>query len=216
MTRVHILLASLVAVLLVVLFWLLLWSPQQDELEATRADIQAERDEQERLSAELERLRSVRDEAPEVEAGLAAASAVVPSDAALPSALRQLQAAADEAGVTLRAVTPSRPTQLDAAEEGVSSIDVAVQLDGSYFQLVDFLRRVEDPSITPRAIAWGDVSLSRGGEYPTLAATASGQMYVQLPGPPEEEPIDADPESDDEDDGDGDDDADVDVDVEAD
>ena len=212
MTRVQTLLSALAAVLLVVLFWLLLWSPQQDELETVRADIERSQDEQRQLAAERDQLRNVRDEAPEVEAELAAAAAVLPSDPALPAALRQLQLAADEAGVVLESVSPSRPTQVDEADPGVSSIDVGLQLSGGYFQLVDFLRRIEDPEISPRGLIWGELALSRG-DYPTLSASLSGSMFTRLPSIPTEEPEEAPPADEDVDE---DDDADVDVDVEVD
>ena len=200
MTRVQIVLAALGAVLVVVLFWLLLWSPQQDELEQVRADIETAQDRQRVLAAEREQLRAVRDEAPEVEAELAAAAAVVPTDPALPSALRQLQQAADEAGLVLQAVSPSRPSQVDGAPEGVSAIDVSVQITGSYFQVVDFLRRIEDPSITPRGLVWNDLSVARQ-EYPDLTVGASGRMYTRLPTAPPDEP-EEEPDQEDEDDAD--------------
>ena len=214
MKPVQIALSALAAILVVVLFWLLLWSPQQDELETVRDDIDAARDRQEVLAAERDQLRAVRDEAPEVEAELAAASALVPSDPALPSALRQLQQAADEAGALLRAVSPGRPSQVEDADEGVSEIGVSVELEGSYFQIVDFLRRVEDPTITPRGLAWTELTVSRD-EYPTLTGSLSGVMYTRLPVVPGAEPED-EPEDDPDAADDDDDDADVTVEVEED
>jgi Tfp pilus assembly protein PilO len=207
MTRVQILLSVLGAILLIVLFWLLLWSPKQDDLELVRQDIETAQADQQRLTTERDQLRAVRDEAPEVEAHLAAARAVLPTDPGLPAALRQLQIAADEANAVLESVSPSRPEQVDEAPEGLSRINVSVQLSGGYFQLVDFLRRVEDAEITPRGLAWNDLSLTRD-EYPTLSATLSGAMYAQLPAPPPEVPEDDVPADTDEDE-----DADVDVDV---
>lgn len=206
MTRVQIILAALGAVLLVVLFWLLLWSPQQEELESVRGQIEDAQAQQSQLAAERDALRAVREEAPGVEAELAAASAVVPPDPALPSALRQLQSAADEAGVVLQTVSPARPSQVDGADQGVSRINVSAQVSGTYFQLVDFLRRIEDPEITPRGIVWNSVNLARA-EYPTVTATLNGSMFTRLPGPPPEPEEDEDVD---------DDDADVEVEIEED
>lgn len=207
MTRVQIILSVLAAVLVVVLFWLLLWSPQQEELDGLRADIEDTQDQQRTLAAERDALRNVRDEAPGIEAELAAATSIVPSDPALPAALRQLQQAADEAQLVLQAVSPSRPTQVEGADEGVSAIDVNVQVIGTYFQVVDFLRRIEDPSISPRGLIWGNLTLAPE-ELPNLNASISGTMFAHLPAPPADEP------EDDEDAADEDDDADVTVEVE--
>ena len=219
MTRLHIALVALGAILLVVVFWLLLWSPQQDELQQVRDDTEAARDQQQALVADRDRLRAVREEAPEVEAELAAASAVVPSEPALPSALRQLQQAADDSGALLQAVSPSRPSQIEEADLGVSSIELNIQVEGGYFQLVDFLRRIEDPALTPRGIVWTNLTLAREDEYPSLTASISGAMFTRLPGPPTDEPedledeVDEDDEGDDENDVDDDDADDADADV---
>jgi Tfp pilus assembly protein PilO len=196
MTRVQMLLTGLAALLLVVLFWLLLWSPQQDELAEIQDDIQAAQDRQRLLAGERDALRAVRDEAPTAAAELAAASAVMPEDQALPSSLRQFQQAADEAGVTLRTISPSRPQQVDDAPAGVSRIGVSFDMAGSYFQIVDFLRRVEDPSITPRAMIVSQFALNRA-EYPELNVTLGGAIYTRLPQPPPDEPEESENDEDD-------------------
>jgi Tfp pilus assembly protein PilO len=195
MKRQTLLLSILAAVLTVALFWLLLFQPKRAELADLEVDIAAEIDQQRLLEADLVRLRQVRETAPEVESQLAAAEAIVPRDAALPSALRQLQIAADEAGVVLQSVTTSRPIQLEGATPGLSRINVNVQLLGSYFQVVDFLRRTEDPAITPRGLLWNDSSLSKQ-EYPQLVASLGGTVYALLPSAPPAAPAEEiDPEA---------------------
>jgi Tfp pilus assembly protein PilO len=196
MKRQMILLVALGAVALVAAFWMLLWQPQRAELATVEESIAAEETAQVELQEELERLRTVREEAPTVVAELATAESVLPFDAALPSALRQLQAAADEAQLTLVAVAPARPAQIEGAEPGVASIAMNVQLQGSYFQVVDFLRRTEDPSISPRAMLWSNVAVTKD-EYPTLTVALTGAIYAQLPAapPPVDEAAAQDPEA---------------------
>jgi Tfp pilus assembly protein PilO len=196
MKRQTLLLSILAAILTVALFWILLFQPKRAELADLEIDIAAEIDQQRLLEADLVRLRQIRETAPEVESQLAAAEAIVPRDAALPSALRQLQIAADEAGVVLQSVTTSRPTQVEGATPGLSRINVNVQLLGSYFQVVDFLRRTEDPAITPRGLLWNDSSLGKQ-EYPQLVASLGGTVYALLPSAPPAVPaeeLDADAE----------------------
>jgi Tfp pilus assembly protein PilO len=187
MKRSQIILGALAAVLLVAVFWVTVYSPKQEQIDDLEVAIAAEELEQERLEAEIARLRTVRDQAPEVEAELAAAEAIVPRDGALPAALRQLQVAADDSGALLQAVTTSRPTQIEGAPAGLSRIDTSVQLVGGYFQVVDFLRRIEDPEITPRGLTWSNVTISRE-EYPQLNVSLAGFLYASLPAPPVEEP----------------------------
>jgi Tfp pilus assembly protein PilO len=187
MSRIQILLSAVVAILLVAVFYVLLFQPAREEQAALLEQIAAEQTQQTQLNAEIGRLRSVRERAPEVEAELAAAEAIVPRDAALPSALRQLQLAADEAGIVLQSVTTSRPAPIEGAPEGLQAIAVNVQLVGGYFQAVDFLRRVEDPQITPRGLDWDSATVAVESEYPSLAFVLTGSLYavIDSPAPPE-------------------------------
>ncbi|MFP4636415.1 MAG: type II secretion system protein GspM [Nitriliruptoraceae bacterium] len=209
MNRLQIVLSSLVAVLIVVAFYFLVMQPQLDELAEVDEQIEAQQQEQVNLQSDIDRLRSVREDAPEVEAEVAAAEAIVPTDPSLPSALRQLQTAADDAGVVLGSVTTERPVDLEVGPDGLSAINVNLQLSGSYFQLVDFLRRVEDPTITPRGAVFSDVNLGVE-EYPDLNVSLSGQVFALIEtSPPPEAEDDAEAEDDGE--GEGSDDSDLDL-----
>jgi Tfp pilus assembly protein PilO len=183
MKRQMILLVALGALALVAAFWMLLWQPQRAELAEVEEAIAAEEATQAQLQGELDRLRSVREQAPAVVAELAAAESVIPLDAALPSALRQLQTAADESQLTLVAVAPARPAAIEGAAPGMASIALNVQVQGSYFQVVDFLRRTEDASISPRAMLWNNVAITKD-DYPTLTVALTGSLYALLPAAP--------------------------------
>lgn len=179
MTRQAKLLAVLGTALVVVLFWLLLWKPQSDELTQVRDAIAATQDQQAAAQQTIQRLKDVRARAPEIEADLVAAESIVPTSASLPATLRQFQLAADDAGASLVSVTPGRPTAVVGDTRGLAELSLAVQVEGSYFQIVDVLRRLEDPSITARGIVWDlmDVAVE---EYPTLTLTLSGRMFAVL------------------------------------
>ena len=196
MKRSQILLASLAAILLIAVFYVLLFQPARDEVALLELQIADELQAQAGLSQEIARLRTVREQAPEVEAELATAEAIIPRDASLPAALRQLQLAADESGVVLQAVSTTRPAVVTDAPEGLSRIAAEVQLVGGYFQVVDFLRRVEDPAISARGLAWDNATLARGEEYPELNVALSGSLYalIAVPPPPEVEtpPVEGD------------------------
>ena len=189
MNRMAWVVAALGAVALIALFFVLVFQPAREELAEVEDQIALEQAEQARLQGEIERLRSVRESAPGVEADLAAADAIVPRDPALPALVRQLQSAADESGVTLTSVATSRPVELETPPvEGLSSIAVNTQVEGGYFQIVDFLRRIEQPSITPRGLAWVNATVTRDdASYPDLNVSLAGQAYavIAVPLPPE-------------------------------
>jgi type IV pilus assembly protein PilO len=183
MKRSQVVLSALAAVLVVALFAVLVYQPKQEEIDELEAAVAAEEQRHGELEQEIARLRTVRDEAPEVEAELAAAEAIVPRDTALPTALRQFQLAADDAGLVLTSVTTGRPSPVEGAPESLHGIDVSLQLSGGYFQLVDFLRRVEDPAITPRGTVWTNAAVAKE-EYPTLTVALSGKMFASVDTPP--------------------------------
>jgi Tfp pilus assembly protein PilO len=189
MKRSQILLSVLGAILIVALFYVLLMQPAREEVVALETQIAEEVVAQAGLTQEIARLRSVRDQAPEVEAELVTGEAIVPRDVSLPSALRQLQLSADDSGVVLQAVTTSRPIFVEDGPEGLAQIASTVQLVGGYFQIVDFLRRIEDPAITPRGVEWTGATLARGEEYPELNVVLDGALYavIAVPPPPEVE-----------------------------
>jgi hypothetical protein len=196
MNRRTTLLAVVGAVLLVALSWVLLYQPKNQEV----AEIQAETVAAEAQAAELEtrvaELQLVRETAPEAEAQLVAALTVVPQDRALPSALRQLQLAAEDSGVTLTAMAPGRPepVTIEGAAEGLMRLNLVVDIEGEYFQMVDFLRRMEDPRISPRGLLWnGGLVDSDYDDYPLLTASLQGDLFAIMPvAPPETEtpPVD--------------------------
>lgn len=183
MSRAARLLVALGALVVVVAWYLLVWSPRVESLEAVEADIDATLAQQSQTQVRIGELQLTREQAPDLQAELAAAAAVIPDETALPGALRQLQQAADDSGVRLVSVTPGRPTEEASAVPGLYAMTLSLQLEGGYFQIVDTLRRLEDPTISPRGMVWDNLSLSVT-EHPMLTVTASGRMFATLAAPP--------------------------------
>lgn len=185
MTRQTALLAGLGAVLVIALWWLFLFSPGQDELASVEDDIAAAESEQLSLQRRVVELEAVRARAPETEAAIARVQSVLPDSPELPAALRQIQAAADDAGVTLVGVATARPELVDEPI-GLHAASLNLTAEASYFQLVDFLRRLENPEITARGITFTNLSVT-SGDYPQLSVSLSGAMYAVLDPPPSPE-----------------------------
>lgn len=192
MTRAATLLAVLAAVALLVVSFLFLIKPKMDEVVELEAQAEDIRTQQQTTQSQITALEQVRATSPNIESELAAVGAIVPDSPALPATLRQLQMAADESGVTLISVAPGAPSAAGVAEvPELSVISLSLSLEGGYFQIVDFLRRLEDPVITARGMMVVDLAVAPA-EYPTLAVTMSAQMFSMLDQPvgsaPEPEP----------------------------
>lgn len=175
MTRQNTALAAVAAALIVVAWFFLLFSPKNDEVSVLHDEREQALTQQQTVQTRIAALEGIRSAAPEIEAGLAAARTLVPAQVALPTALRQLQHAADEAGLTLDSITPDRAGEVPGVE-GVSQFGVTMTLQGSYFQLVDFTRRLEDPTLLGRAVLVEDVNVAIA-EHPTLDATVRVRMF---------------------------------------
>ena len=210
MNRSILALLALAAVAIVALSFMFLIKPKMDDAAELRAEAEDIRAQQSQVRSQIAALEEVRSTSPDLEAELAAVSAIVPETPALPAALRQLQVAADDSGVTLVSVAPGEPASVGVEGlPGLSSISVNLQLTGGYFQVVDFLRRIENPVITARGILVQNVSVTPE-EYPTLSVTVTGTMFSILEQPAEDqaEPAPTETET-----PEGDTDVDVDVDV---
>jgi Tfp pilus assembly protein PilO len=179
MSRQTTLLAVLGAILLVVAFYFLAWAPKSDEIEELEAQIDTVLAQQTQTRSRIVALEEVRARAPEIEADLGAVEALVPTEVAYASVVRQLQLAADDSGVTLITIQPGRPS---ATGDGLATISLNLSLRGSYFQVVDLLRRIEDPAITARGILFDSAALAVD-EYPELSVSLSGRMFALLDAP---------------------------------
>lgn len=206
MSRQATLLSVLGVILVIALWWVFLYSPGQEDLQRLEDDIAVAEDERVELQTRINQLEQIRSSAPETEALIAQLGSIVPTDPALAGALRQIEAAAEDAGVEVQQLSTSRPALVseEDADTGLHEISVSMSLQGSYFQFVDFLRRLEDPSITSRGLVFTSLSLS-AAEYPSLTASISGTMFAVLDPVPEVDPDEADPAQDEAtaDDGDG-------------
>jgi hypothetical protein len=189
MSRTTTILAALGVVAVLAAWYLLLWTPRVEALETVQADIVSAQQSQATAQARISQLQQVREQAPQLQAELAAAAALLPQETALPGALRQLQQATDDSGATLVSVSPARPVPVEAVPgaaptaSDLYAVGLSLEIQGSYFQIVDTLRRLEDPTISPRGFVWESVALTVD-EYPNLTVAVNGRMFAVLQAPP--------------------------------
>jgi Tfp pilus assembly protein PilO len=205
--RIAIAAVAAAAVLLTVAFWFLLYNPLRQEQADLRDEIAALETRQVQLRNEITQLEEIEANELEIRAALARLEDYIPTGTAQPTAIRQLQVSADAAGVQITSVTFGSPeVVLDAPATGddgtaLAAIPMTVVVEGGYFQKVDFFRRLEVD--VPRAILVQSISMGPGGPgFPTLATTASGQLFAVVPVGNGEPAPDPDVEIDDEDDED--------------
>ena len=191
MSRIGWVLIALLSVLLIVGWFFLIYQPTSEDIEDVRAETDRVQTETTQQLARAAQLREIRQAAPESEAALSAGQLLIPEAASIPALFRQMQQVADESGVRLTSISPSAPSVQEIGNTEVAVISLSMALEGSYFQIVDLARRIEDPQIVSRALLWTSASLSPS-EFPTLSVTLSGDVYARgteaLPTLEEEEP----------------------------
>lgn len=174
------------AVLLVVAFFFVAYQPRSDEQAEFEAQTAALADQQEQLARQIAELRAVAANQVEIRAALGRLEELIPTGFSQPAAIRQFQVTADASGVALERVTFDPPAVVEGAPASADSstvlaeIPVTMTLEGGYFQMVDFFRRLEVD--VPRAALVDNVSVAEGElEFPSLATTWSGLLFAVLP-----------------------------------
>ncbi|HVM18787.1 MAG TPA: type II secretion system protein GspM [Egibacteraceae bacterium] len=178
----------LVAVIVTVAFWFFLWRPAADEQALIEAETATLQQQANSLEAQIASLRDIEARQVEINAARARLVEFIPEGPAQPSAIRQFQRAADAAGADIASVTFGPPTvpqpadgatPADTGVEGTTLADIAVTMsvEGGYFQVVDFFRRLEVE--VPRAVLVESVAIgaSEAG-FPRLSAEWSGRLFA--------------------------------------
>jgi Tfp pilus assembly protein PilO len=142
MNRRAVVFGALAVVAVVALWWVFVFSPMGDTLDDERDELeQAERQGQ-TLTAELNQLQDLEERSPEIEAQLGRLSAAIPESPNQADFISGLNAIADESGITWQSVTMQEPTEATAAAPPTTPVQI--QIEGGYFQVLDYLNRLED------------------------------------------------------------------------
>lgn len=189
-----VLIGVLVAVVLTAAFWFLLYQPareRQAALEAETAQLESQASE---LEGRLQALRAIREQEVEIRAALARLDELIPSGPAQPATIRQFQLAADAAGVTIQTITFDEPAPVEGATTADATtqllrIPVTMVVNGGYFQMVDFFRRIEVD--VPRAVRISTVALAEAADpgFPVLTTTWNGDLFAVAPVTAETPPV---------------------------
>lgn len=156
---------------------------QETALQAQTADLTTQRAQ---LQAQLAQLQMIRDDELAIRADLNRLEGLIPEgDPAQPSFVRQVQIAADQAGVTIQSLVFGEPVAVtDAAPtpDGLvlTAIPLTAVVEGGYFQAVDLFRRLEVE--VPRGVVIDTVGMLEAEDgFPTLAVSVTARIFAELP-----------------------------------
>jgi Tfp pilus assembly protein PilO len=191
--------------------WFLVVSPKRSDAAALRSQTADKQRSNDMLVQQIAALKAQAKDRPMVQAKLAAVAAKIPNNGALPTLIRSLNAAAADTGVELVSMAPTAPSALAAAPTGATTatvpaagasapsaaagaavgtleqIGVTLNVVGSYFQVAEYLDRLENLTrafrVTTLAVVPGVNPVKDPASQPSLdtgkvlSATISGQVF---------------------------------------
>ena len=165
--------AAVVAMLLA--WWFLLWGPRNRSYNTASQAAQQAEAQVTQLQAQYNRLLSIRQKIPQLQAELAKLQTAVPDKPQLDQIILNINDAAVESGVQLLAITPAPPVAATGSGSAATStvappaIRVSLSLKGDYNQVLDFINRLY---ALPRLLVIDTLGLSSSGTGPSGTPTA--------------------------------------------
>jgi Tfp pilus assembly protein PilO len=187
--------AVIVGVLLgivVVLIWnLLIFAPKGRDLSQAKKDTQIEEQKEPQLRSQLAALEEISKNGPEIAAQLDRLGAAVPTSPDLDGFILSANQIAVQSGIDWLSVSPGVVT---VGPAGPSVIPLTISITGGFFQVLDYLNRLEDmgrlvivDGLTASAGAsggTGGVAAAPTSSAPTLAITLTARMFTMAPPAP--------------------------------
>jgi Tfp pilus assembly protein PilO len=174
---------TVAAVLVALVWYLLLWSPRSAAYNKAHSEVTESEAAIQSLQAQIQQLQA------QAKGGSGASNArqtveaaAIPPEANLAQLIDQINTAANSSGVTFISITPSQPAAPTASSGGASVINVGINTSGGYYQIVDFINRLDS---LPRLMVVNGVTMAAGsgtgGSGPSgsqLAVTLSTEVFT--------------------------------------
>ncbi len=179
------------ALAVVLLWYFALYKPKGDDLKKANANLTQAEQEHQSLQATLTRLRALAQTRPQQEATLRRLSAAVPETPELAAFILAANQIASQSGIDWLSVAPTPPAANTTG--GPSVVALSVQIQGGFFQVLDYLNRLEKlerivvidtinvaaSEPTSGSSTPGTSSSASSTGPPTLAATLSARMFTR-------------------------------------
>ncbi len=167
MNRRILLLGVVGALAVVALWWVVIFSPKSSDLHDARNTLSSARTSGETLQAQLTQLKGLAARSTQTEAELGKLSAAIPKTPNQASFITGLNDIADASGITWQSVTMQPPAA--SAGGAPETIVVQIQIQGGFFQALDYMNRLED---LDRLVVVDGVNVAN--KAGTVAKSASG------------------------------------------
>jgi Tfp pilus assembly protein PilO len=185
--RSRVVAVGLLLFVVVLLIWnMFVFGPKSRSLSHAKKDTQAAQAIETTLRAALARLQNISHNGPEIAAELDKLSAAVPDSPDLDGFILSANQIAVKSGIDWLSVAPG---VVQAGTTGPSVIPLTVQIKGGFFQVLDYLNRLEAMG---RLVVVDSITLSGGGGTtggvaatgpPTLSVNLAARMFTRAAPP---------------------------------
>lgn len=165
------------ALALVLLWWFLWYSPAQETVDDTQNEVSALQSTQQSLDAQLAALKVDEKRLPELAQTQDLLAKLIPNQPGLETFISKANTAAQEAGVDWVSITPTPPV---ASGSGPSTIALAIQVQGRFAAIIDYMNRLSDYNAFERLVIIDGVNLASGGTDPNGATGGPPTLTVGL------------------------------------
>jgi Tfp pilus assembly protein PilO len=169
---------ALGAIALLAIGWFLFIGPQNsrtNDLNNQAAEAQGRLP---ALQSKLVELRRQNEDLPSYRQQMLLARAALPTTAGLTDFLRQVQAAGDDAGVSVSGVAISSPTKANAAGAAVQAYPINLTVEGGFENVRAFINQIQ--RVQPRAVLISTTSLTADPTTRSLVGKVSLTLAVQV------------------------------------
>lgn len=157
---------------MIAIWYVMLFSPQGSALSAANGRLDAARERQTELRAQLRALQTAKTAPSAIQAQINTLKQAVPSTPDLAGFIDATNSAATASGVDFLSLAPSQPSVGKAA---VTELKLSLAVKGSYFQVVDFINRLNG---MPRLVVVDGLNLT-GDKTGALSAQINARMFMQ-------------------------------------
>jgi len=179
--RVVIIIGAVVALVLVVGWALLLYKPESDKLGEVQRQVEAEKSQETSLQAQLVKLKDLKEQEPEIDAQLSRVKSLIPDGPDLSTYIREANRIAADSGIDWLKISAGEPQ----ASSGITTVTLDLEITGKYFNVVDYLTRVQELS---RAVRFDSLQMASasGEDVPSggVSVKLSGRMFSSGGGAP--------------------------------
>jgi len=180
MTRGRLIAAGAAVLVLAIVWYLLLLAPKSNQLSTAHKQLADAKDQETQLQSTLRRLQALAQQRPSRQAELERLQAAVPPAPDLAGFILSADKIALDAGVDWQSVSPAPPAP--GAAGGPSTISMTIQVQGGFFQVLDYLNRIED---LDRVVVVDTLQLSTSDTdnpaSPKLSVNLAARMFTTAP-----------------------------------